>query len=84
MNEEEVYEEGVASKDAPVPKWLIWTYIILPIWGIASLIYYFNGSSGWLDRGYWHELQKAANTTFPQVNYIQVEQKIDDRNQLKQ
>ncbi len=54
------------SRDAPINKWLLFLYIVLPIWGIATLCIYWNGSVGWLDRGYWHELQKAANTTFPQ------------------
>ena len=53
------------SKESPVPGWLKWTYIILPIWGVITYYYYFNGSHGWLDRGYWKQLQIAANTTFP-------------------
>lgn len=57
------------SKEASVPKFLRWTYWILPIWGIFAMYYYFNGSSGWLDRGYWHQLQIAANTTFPIENH---------------
>jgi len=62
---EEYGDPRIASKDAPVPAWLKWTYIILPIWGIFSLYWYFNGTHGWLDRGYWNQLQKAALTTFP-------------------
>lgn len=56
-------DEGITSKDAPVPTWLKLTYIILPIWGVLALWLYWNGSAGWLDRGYWQQLQKAANTT---------------------
>jgi hypothetical protein len=67
-------DEGIATKDLHVPHWLFWIYFLLPIWGILTFYVYWNGSYGWLDRGYWHELQKAANTTVPQVNYIQIEQ----------
>lgn len=56
----------IASKDLPVPKWLIISYIILPFIGLFTLFFYWNGSHGWLDRGYWQQLQRAANTTFPQ------------------
>lgn len=52
------------SLENPVPRWLIATYIIMPIIGIIIFVLYWNGSSGWLDRGYWQQLQKAANTTF--------------------
>jgi hypothetical protein len=58
----------IASYDAKVPKFLIWVYILLPIWGILALYVFWNGSFGWFDRGYWHELQIAANTTFPIEN----------------
>lgn len=62
----EIYgDDYIVSNDARIPRWLIVIYIILPIWGFCSLFYYINGSRGWLDRGYWHELQKAALTTFP-------------------
>ncbi len=54
-----------SSNDAKVPGWLKLTYIILPIWGIFTFYFYWNGSAGWLDRGYWNKLQQAANTTFP-------------------
>jgi len=55
----------IASRNAKVPRWLILTYLILPIWGIISMWYFWNGSIGWFDRGYWHELQIAAKTTYP-------------------
>lgn len=55
----------IASKDAPFPRWLILTYIVLPIWGVISFCYFWNGSHGWLDRGHWNQLQRAALTTFP-------------------
>lgn len=65
---EEYGEQGIASRDAPVPGWLKWCYLILPIWGFICLYLYWNGSYGWLDRGYWQQLQRAANTTFPTQN----------------
>ena len=64
---EELEEYGdpyITSKDAKVPWWLKLTYIVLPIWGIIWFYLYWNGVEGWLDRGYWHALEKAANTTF--------------------
>lgn len=61
-------DPGIASYDAKVPKFLIWTYIVLPIWGLATWYYFINGSVGWLDRGYWYQLQIAANTTLPYEN----------------
>jgi hypothetical protein len=68
-HEIELYgDPGIASYDAKIPKFLILTYILLPIWGIATGYYYWNGSVGWLDRGYWHQLQIAANTTLPYEN----------------
>ncbi|MBA3721809.1 MAG: hypothetical protein H0W88_05350 [Parachlamydiaceae bacterium] len=61
-------DPGIASFDAKIPKFLIWTYMTLPIWGIFTLYFFWNGSVGWMDRGYWKELQIAANTTYPQEN----------------
>lgn len=56
-------DPGISSKDAKIPNWLKWVYFTLPIWGVISLYLYWNGSHGWLDRGYWQALQKAAHTT---------------------
>lgn len=68
-DEIELYgDPGIASYDAKVPKFLLWVYLILPIWGLVNFYYFWNGSTGWFDRGYWHELQIAANTTFPIEN----------------
>lgn len=61
-------DPGIASYDAKVPKFLLLTYLLLPFWGIVTFCYFWNGSLGWFDRGYWHELQVAANTTFPFEN----------------
>lgn len=68
-HELEIYAEPeIASGHAKVPKFLLFTYIVLPVWGLISMYYYWNGSAGWLDRGYWKQLQIAANTTFPIEN----------------
>lgn len=66
---EEYGDEYIRSYDAKVPKFLIWTYILLPIWGIVTLYVFWNGSIGWFDRGAWQQLQIAANTTFPTENH---------------
>ena len=49
--------------NTPVPTFLKWVYVILPIWGALWFYLYWDGSTGWLDRGYWSELEAAANTT---------------------
>lgn len=72
----EIHEYGdgyIRSANAPVPMWLIATYIMLPIWGVIWFVLYWNGSAGWLDRGYWEQLQRAANTTIPQQNVLEIE-----------
>jgi hypothetical protein len=61
-------DPGIATYDAKVPAFLKFTYIFWPIWGIFTFYFFWNGSIGWFDRGYWHELQVAANTTFPIEN----------------
>lgn len=53
------------TNDAPIPGWLKWMYVVVPIWGFIIFALYWNGSSGWLDRGYWHQLQQASNTVYP-------------------
>lgn len=58
-------DESIASYNNKVPGWLKLTYTVLPIWGIIWFYFFWNGSVGWLDPGYWKELQRAANTTFP-------------------
>lgn len=74
-NEEHDIEEysggEVTSGHAPILKWLKWVYIFVPFWGLVCLWLYWNGSSGWLDPGYWNQLQKAANTTYPYHNIDQ-------------
>lgn len=61
-------DPSIATYDAKVPGFLKLIYIILPIWGIVTFYYFWNGSLGWFDRGYWRELQIAANTTYPMEN----------------
>ncbi len=70
MDEIEEYDApDMTTKDARVPLFLKITYIIFPIWGVIWLFLFWNGNDGsWFDRGYWHELQIAANTTFPNEN----------------
>ena len=72
---EEYGDQYITSKDAKVPRWLLFVIAILPFWGIFTFYMYWNGSSGWLDRGYWHQLQIAANTTFPIMNQNDPSQK---------
>jgi hypothetical protein len=73
-------DPGIASYDAKIPKFLLATYLLFPIWGIVSFYYFWNGSMGWFDRGYWRELQIAANTTFPieNQNMIYDHQNLDE------
>lgn len=61
---EEYGDSQIASYDARVPLFLKLSYIILPLWGIATFYYFWNGSTAG-EGGYWHALQVAANTTFP-------------------
>lgn len=58
-------DEGISSKDKKVPRWLFWSYPVIIIWGFIWFYLYWNGANGWIDRGYWFELEKAANTTMP-------------------
>jgi hypothetical protein len=66
---EEYGDPGIESYDANVPSFLKWSYVILPIWGIITFYLFWNGSSDWLGRNYWRQLQNAAKTTFPIVNF---------------
>lgn len=80
-------DPGIASYDGKVPKFLIFNYCFWPIWGIFTLYYFWNGSTGWVDRGYWHQLQVAANTTFPIENQNMLPQnqpKQQEENQSKE
>ncbi|SCA58754.1 Uncharacterized protein AB751O23_AN_00090 [Chlamydiales bacterium SCGC AB-751-O23] len=50
-------------KDTKVPTFLKITYFTLIAWGLTWFVFYFDGSQGYLDRGYWQELAQAAKTT---------------------
>lgn len=66
---EEYGDEDIASRDAPVPRFLKFNYVIWILFGIVWFYLFWNGSTvPFFDRGYWFELQKAANTTFPHIN----------------
>lgn len=68
-NETEEYgDPGIASNDAPIPKWLHFNYVLWIIVGLVGFYFFWNGSYGWLDRGYWQQLQRAAGTTIPFEN----------------
>jgi len=58
-------QEVPPSEERKIPKFLKVIYLILAVWGIWAFITYWNGSHGFLDRGYWQKLQKAAHTTYP-------------------
>lgn len=58
-------DEAIASYDAKVPLFLKLTYFILPFWGALCFYLYWNGSRGWLDRGYWKQLQEVSQTAYP-------------------
>lgn len=65
-DEVELYGDPlIASKNAPVPRWLFWSYFGWIAFGLVWFYLYWNGSYGWLDRGYWQQLQRAAATTYP-------------------
>jgi len=57
----------IASKNAPVPRWLTLSYVFWITFGLVWFVLFWNGSFGWFDRGYWQQLQRAANTTYPFV-----------------
>lgn len=58
-----VVDQGVPpSNDARIPRWLVYSYYILPIAGFIFLYFFWDGSFGWFDRGAWSALQQAANT----------------------
>lgn len=66
-------DPGISSADAPVPVWLRSSHVFWTIFGFVWLLLYWNGSWGWLDPGYWQQLQRAANTTFPTENFNDLE-----------
>jgi hypothetical protein len=80
QSELELYgEPGIASRDAPVPTWLKINYIFWIMWGFVWFYCFWNGSWGWLDRGYWQELQRAAGTVYPFTTEERVEKAENSR-----
>ena len=54
------------EEHAAIPKWLKILYALTIAWGLLWLYLFWNGSTvPWFDRGAWHGLQQAANTTYP-------------------
>ena len=65
----EFYADGsITSKDAPIPLFIFIVAGFLIVGTVFAAFFFWNGSQGWLDRGYWKELQEAANTTYPYRN----------------
>lgn len=59
MNDEEV----PTSEERKIPRFLMLTYVLLITGGLVAFFIYWDGSRGWLDRGFWKPLQQAAGTT---------------------
>jgi hypothetical protein len=66
-------DPGIASRDTYVPRWLVINNWFWVVFGLFWMFYYWNGSHGWLDRGYWSQLQRAANTAYPYTTHEIVE-----------
>jgi hypothetical protein len=58
-------EEIPTSEERKIPLFLYVVYLLLVVGGICAFLIFWNGSKGWFDRGFWHELQQAAQTTYP-------------------
>jgi len=58
-------EEIPHTEERNVPKFLYVVYAVVLVIGILGFFFFWNGSKGWLDRGFWQGLQKAADTTAP-------------------
>lgn len=72
-------DPGIASRNAPTPKWLVisnWFFVFL---GLLWFYLFWNGSFGFLDRGYWSQLQRAANTAYPYTTMQVVEREANQR-----
>lgn len=61
---QQVYGDGeiLEDKGPPLSKTLLIIYFCALVWGAWALIAYWDGSSGVLDRGGWHDLQTQAQT----------------------
>ena len=58
-------DEIPQTEERKIPVFLYIVYIVVLVGGIWAFCAFWTGSKGWLDRGFWHELQKAASTTAP-------------------
>ena len=72
-------DPGIASKDAKPPTWLVFSNWFFTFLGIVWFFLFWNGSFGWFDRGYWSELQRAANTTYPYTTWQLVQEKAAEK-----
>jgi hypothetical protein len=61
-------DEYIKSYHGIVPTWLKYQYALWIVAGMVWFFLYWNGSWGYLDRGSWQQLQRAALTTFPQMD----------------
>ncbi len=64
-NDIELYgDPAIASRHAPIPRWLLCAYILIPVWGIFCFALFWNGSreNAWFSHNHWPKLQAAANT----------------------
>lgn len=73
-------DPGIASKNARIPRWLVFVNWFCVFIGLCVLYLYWNGSHGWLDRGYWGELQKAANTQYPYTTIEIIDKETSEKN----
>lgn len=65
-------DDKIASYHGIVPNWLKYQYVFWIVWGFVWFWLFWNGSWGYFDRGYWQQLQRAANTTFPMINHNEI------------
>jgi hypothetical protein len=74
---EQYGDESIASYHGTVPNWLKYQYVFWLAWGVVWLWLFWNGSWGYFDRGYWQQLQRAANTTFPMINHSEAPNSVE-------
>lgn len=58
-------DTGIASNEGTIPTWIKWVVVVTIAWGFVWLYFFWDGATGWIDRGYWQQLEQAANTTMP-------------------
>lgn len=80
MNNDDELFEVPQTEENRIPIFLHVTYILVFVLGLWAFIVYWNGSHGFLDRGYWGALQKAAYTTYP---FEKKEPYLDDALEIK-